>query len=483
MKKLIQYMILTCVLIVAGCDKILDVKPVSDITNANYWKTEGDVSGYLTGIYTAFRDAINTTLYMEDRADVFVAGLEGGTSNAWAQNLNEATAPDWLDFYNLIHHCNLLLKYGKNISFSNPDVKDRTMAETYFIRAYTYFVLIRAWGKVPVVLEPMESSSSLLPARATETEVMQQILDDVNMAISLFPETGFVNKSRASKPAALMLKADALLWKVKVLKDGGNDELEEALNSLQELETLAGLSLITSTSFSTVFATNNRNNSEVIFSLHLDKDEYADGQYAKQLKPRDIFVQSATNAGSIAAARNGARSQYAPSPKLQAMYSGTDKRTQYSYIVAVGASGNVIGVFDNKYRGTRESGEWYYDSDIILYRLAEVYLFEAEILAALGRTAEAVTAMNKTRNRAGIGDYTGAGDKQSVEKEILNERCREFWLELKRWPDLIRFHSGGTINIYNEVPNLQGKSGFPLYFPILRTQIALNDNLQQTDGY
>jgi hypothetical protein len=476
-------MVLACMLVSSGCDGILDVEPVSDITNANYWKTEGDVSGYLTGVYTAFRDAINTTLYTEDRADVFVAGLEGGTSNAWAQNLNEATAPNWLDFYNLIHHCNLLLKYGKDIPFSNQKDKDRTMAETYFLRAYTYFILLRAWGKVPVVLEPMESSSSLLPARAPEAEVMQQILADVNMAISLFPEAGFVNKSRASKPTALMLKADVLLWQVKVLKQGGNEALQDALSGLQELETLAGLSMITATSFSTIFATNNRNNSEVIFSLHLDKDEYTDGQYARQLKPRDIFVQSATNAGSIAAARNGARSQYAPGPKLQAMYSPADKRAQYSYIVAVGAGGNVIGVFDNKYRGTRESGEWYYDSDIIVYRLAELYLFEAEILAALGRTGEAIATMNKTRNRAGIGDYTGAVDQPSLEKEILDERCREFWLELKRWPDLVRFHSAGTINIYEEVPNLQGKSGFSLYFPILSTQIALNPNLQQTDGY
>ena len=52
----------------------------------------------------------------------------------------------------------------------------------------------------------------------------------------------------------------------------------------------------------------------------------------------------------------------------------------------------------------------------------------------------------------------------------------------QRWPDLLRFHAAGTINVYNEVPNLNGKN-VPLYFPIPKTQIDLNPNLVQTDGY
>jgi starch-binding outer membrane protein, SusD/RagB family len=69
-----------------------------------------------------------------------------------------------------------------------------------------------------------------------------------------------------------------------------------------------------------------------------------------------------------------------------------------------------------------------------------------------------------------------------VEKEILDERFRELYLELKRWPDLVRFHFGGTINIYNEVPNLAGTQ-LPLFFPIPRAQMDLNPNLEQTEGY
>src|SRR5699024_10387413 len=87
-----------------GCDKILDVKTVSSITNTSYWNAEGDVTGYLTGIYTKLQDVANTTYYLEDRGDSYVIGLEAGVTNPWRQNLNKTTAPNWINFYNLIHH-------------------------------------------------------------------------------------------------------------------------------------------------------------------------------------------------------------------------------------------------------------------------------------------------------------------------------------------------------------------------------------------
>ena len=90
--------------------------------------------------------------------------------------------------------------------------------------------------------------------------------------------------------------------------------------------------------------------------------------------------------------------------------------------------------------------------------------------------------MFSTRNRADIGAYVASSDQKVVQKEILDERGRELCFELKRWPDLMRAHYAGTIDIYDYIPNLVGKST-PLYFPILRKMIDLNPNLEQTDGY
>jgi hypothetical protein len=481
MKKRI-IIIFTCISSVAlytGCNSLLDVEPVSSITSSNYWKSEGDVTGYLTGTYDSYRETINSTYYMEDRGDAFEAGLEAGLSTPWTQNLTEGGAPNWNEPYKVVHNCNLILKYGKDVTFSTEANKNRAIAETHFLRASTYFFLIRIWGKVPIILEPTENDNVPMPARAPLADVMSLILSDLDAALSLFPEEGFKSKGRASKPATYALKADVLLWKAKVL-GGGNADLEGALDAANKAS--VGTSL--EETFGRIHSTDNRKGKEVIFAIHYHRDEKA-GQYGSQLKPRDIFVQDAVNKNSIPFSRKNSRSSYSPSVKLENTFlkNAGDVRLNESIIKAIAPDGSVTGKFDNKMKGTNYANDdRYFDNDIVVYRHAEMILFKAEALAALNRMGEAVVELNKVRARAGIGDYTGAQDKISVEKEILEERFREFYLELKRWPDLFRFHAGGSIDVYQEVPNLVGKQT-PLYFPIPRPQIDLNPNLEQTEGY
>jgi hypothetical protein len=135
-----------------------------------------------------------------------------------------------------------------------------------------------------------------------------------------------------------------------------------------------------------------------------------------------------------------------------------------------------------KYPGTKYPEDRVPDNDLIMYRFADILLMKAEAHAALSNTNDAISALNIVRARAGTGPYTGATDKLSVEKEILNERGRELFFENKRWFDLVRFHSGGTINVYTYVPNLIGKTT-PLFWPLNTTVLANNSELKQTFGY
>lgn len=462
--------------LITGCTKQLEVTPVSQITNAIYWKAEGDVTGYLTGIYSDFRGLMNSTYFFEDRGDAFIPGLEGSATEAYEQNLTNLNAPLWTNHYNLVHHTNLILKYGPGIPFSDQNKKNRTLAETHTLRAYIYFLLTKAWGKVPLVLLPTESDNVPFPARDAESAVLNQILDDLEKALALFPDASYPNKNRISKNVAQAIKADVLLWRAK-LYNGGNTDLNAALAAVDAA--MAGLSL--QTNFQDIFATDKKKNGEISWALHFQRDERSD-QYGSRLKPRDIFVSGATNKDLLAFAKNGARSVYAPSSKIEAAYAANDKRKSWSVIRALDNGGATIGVFDNKFRGTLHPDDRYYDNDIILYRLGELILTKAEILAALDRPEEAITELEKIRNRAGTGLYTGARGKAEVEKEIFNERFRELFFELKRWNDIVRFHYGGTIDAYTEVPKLVGKT-IPLFFPIRKTQIDLNPKLEQTQGY
>lgn len=72
-------------------------------------------------------------------------------------------------------------------------------------------------------------------------------------------------------------------------------------------------------------------------------------------------------------------------------------------------------------------------------RLAEIYLSYAEALneANGGPTAEAYEAVNKVRNRVGLGDLEGLNQIE-FRQAILTERACEFGFEEVRWYDIIR---------------------------------------------
>ena len=471
-----------------ACTDFLEVKPKSDITSATFWNEAGDAEAYLIGIYDKLRDITNNTVYGEDRSDTFDPGYIGPTSEAWAQNLLPANTPSWAGDYNLIYHLNRLLLEIERLDFNDPAQKGQILAEAHGIRALQYFRLARVYGGVPIILEPIESVDVELVGRSSIDQVFQQINSDIEASLAAFPEAGFVDKNRISKPAVYALKADVKLWTAKVL-GGGTADLDQALNAISQVEA-SGVQLLPE--FSTIFSSDNKKNDEIIFSLYFNRDEQ-DGHFGLRLATRGDNITQADNFWDFNMSKaNRARAVYQPSVKLMAMFKENpgDAREEASIIHAVytnpdtGIKDTLITVF-NKFRGTwwEDNDDRYYDDDLILYRLGDIILLKAEALAAKGEIEAAITELNKTRNRAGIGDYAGTRDQQSVEQEILRERWRELNGELKRWWDLVRFHKAGTINIYDEVPNLNGKNGYPLYFPVSQTIMDINPLIDQTEGY
>ena len=483
MKKYINLLIVF-MMAMSSCESWIEVKPVSEITRSSYWNGEGDVKGYLVGIYSDFRSMVNETYYDEDRGDALDNGVVGTTSRAWANSLSETVAPNWRKFYTQMHHCNLLLKYGADISFNSQADRDRILAETYFMRGYTYLLLTQSFGDVPLVLIPMESDAQERPARSPALDVINQVIADADKAISLFPENGIVSRFRASKAAAYALKANALAWKYEVLKSGNVQDLDDAITALTTAETISGTSIGAVGSYANVFS--QKENPEVIFSLFFGINE-AEGMYASKLTTAQTYISVAVNKEDIPYTKSGlAIHNFAPSAKLKKLFAVNDNRASVAYIDARRSNGKVILTTQNKFRGTiYPDGDRHFDNNIIIYRLADLVLLKAELLALRDRVPDAIIQLNRTRTRAGIGNYTGAADKQSVLREILDERGRELCFELKRWPDLMRAHASQVINVYELVPNMYGKNETtcPLYFPIQQAMMDVNPNLVQTSGY
>ena len=467
----------------SSCSGLLDVKNPSAIYGSNYWSNKDEVNSYLTGTYTKFRSLNNTMEYFEARGDEFAAGLEDAGTNLWAHNISETQAYSWADFYSTIQHINMVIKYAGTVSYGLESEKNQILAEAYTMRAHVYFQLVRIWGKVPLELEPTEGSSKERLGRAPITDVMAQIYEDLNTAIDLFPVDDWgQGKYRASKRAAYAVMADAKLWDAKVVsKDAA---LYDDVIRYADLAA-AGTSL--EEDFSQIYG--KRNGKEVIWAIYYGYPETSGDSYTHFMTLRDVFVEKAVNKDDVPYAKSGARSRYNPSDKLRAMmtkYAG-DVRLANAYVDAMSATNTVLGTSQVKMRGTKTETNVIFDNDNILYRHAEMILFKAEAYAAKNMTSEAVAELNKIRKRAGIGNYAGATDKTTVELEILEERGREFFLENRRWPDLLRFHAEGLVDVYQIVPKLKERydmgTTVPLYLSIPISEITLNDKLEQTEGY
>lgn len=77
---------------------------------------------------------------------------------------------------------------------------------------------------------------------------------------------------------------------------------------------------------------------------------------------------------------------------------------------------------------------------IPLIRNEELILLYAEVKAQTGQPGEAVKAINRVRNAAGIGDYAGAQTTDALITEILRQRRYSLFGEGHRWIDLRRYN-------------------------------------------
>lgn len=147
---------------------------------------------------------------------------------------------------------------------------------------------------------------------------------------------------------------------------------------------------------------------------------------------------------------------------------------------------------------------WFCESttNYLVFRFGEILLNYAEAAFELGRTGDALTAINQIRDRAGIAtlasiDHDKIRHERKVELVFENHR---YW-DLRRWrtavETLTRTYSGIRY-IYDAasgkywvdfVDNIDGRPSTPTfpeknyYFPIGQARIAANPNLVPNPGY
>ncbi len=491
MKKTVYSLLFIGATVLVGCNKHLEIEPVSSITKESFFKTEGDVNGALNGMYSLFRGQGNLNLYIwgEARSEVMTTSIAGtlGYEKYYLNSLDQNNpAPDWSTLYATINAANLVIKYTPDIPFASEDNRNAALAQAYTMRAYCYFIMARVWGGVPLRVEPTEGYDPMtiqLP-RSTEAEIFTQIKADLEQGTTLFPNYNWpTRRSKWSKAGAYTLKADVYLWTGKRL-GGGTADFTAAMAAVVEAEKASNLSLLAN--FADIFKYTNKGNNEIIMALHFDVSEtgnqtFTHNMYASTSNYPAYVPQSQRDSVGVVLAGNGG--VWRITDLVRNQFTSDDRRKAATYIDVKGSGATEYYTnFGLKYNGTVENGTRYFVSDIILYRYADLVLMKAEAKNALGQ--DPTTEMNAIRQRAYGADFAAHtfvnGTQAENDDAILKERLLELVLEGKRWFDLVRFNKAFEI-----VPSLQGKQAQThlLYFPIGVPTRTRETKVEETQGW
>lgn len=137
--------------------------------------------------------------------------------------------------------------------------------------------------------------------------------------------------------------------------------------------------------------------------------------------------------------------------------------------------------------GSDTSGD-HTDIDFPMFRLADAYLMYAEavVRGAGGSLSTAADYINELRGRA-YGDNSGNVSQGDLDLDfIIAERGRELYWECHRRTDLIRFGQFSDSGIWQwkgGVPQGSTTESFRDVMPLPATDLGINTNLEQNEGY
>jgi hypothetical protein len=204
------------IFILASCSKkFLEIYPETSLNEGNFYKTESDFIDLANGCYVPMRDneKNNHWVIAEFISDNGTKQYNPTTGDVDKTPIDQflITANNgfysrfWDLSYNGINRCNKLLLEinNRDISWSDQSLKDRCIGEAFFLRALYYFNLVRQYGGVPLVMEPITSQESVGIKRSTEDVVYDSIVSDLNNAVIHFANAKNVEENgRANLGAA-----------------------------------------------------------------------------------------------------------------------------------------------------------------------------------------------------------------------------------------------------------------------------------------
>ncbi len=444
-----KILLLNIILLFGSCSNILDLEPEQSVSDASAVVDKKSAEAALAGAY----DKLQSDNYYgrEFVAAIYLAGNDvtwTGSLNYYRAFNNHSYQSDnttintaWYAIYATLNAANQVIDKVSALSsqvLTDTD-KNRIVGEAYFIRALSLFDLGRTWGNIPIITKGTITAHDFDGVKqSTQPEVYQQVIKDLQTALSLLPEK--VDRSRATKNTARALLARVYLY-------AENWEKAEEYSSILIADT-NNYQLVDYPSFFS-----NKQTKESIFELlYTTSDKNTHGYY---------WLSSA----------NGGRHEWAPSEGIVSLLGsseigGTRKALYSDQSTAINKNFYVGNLY------WRTTG----DDPAYILRISEQYLIRAEARAkkATLDLTGALSDLNAVRLRAQIKALTGLS-KSEIILAIENERRVEFPFEPHRWFDLVRTKRAGTV--------LGVTDSDKWIFPIPYNDIQADSDLKQNSSY
>ena len=462
MKKILVLASLATLLMTSCGDSFFDLEPASSVTIDKVYKTASDYNVAVIGCYAKLQSQVNFyTECCEYRSDNLSLGAPtAGTQDRYdidhftEKPSNGILSSYWANFNNNVYRCNLLLDQIDGANFAE-NLKKQYKGEAMFIRALNYFNMYRIWGGVPATKHVVSAAEALKVARYSDEQMFDLIAGDLKEIVdnNYLPETySSADMGRATSGAAKALLGKVYLTFHKWTE--AKDILSQLIGKYQLVSPIAQ-----------VFNVDNKNNNEIIFAVHFNKEIEGEGH---------SYWYNLTNASD---------DTNQTSSLLNTFPTGDTRKDLITYVQVEKTVRLMNKFYDTKSPTFKTVG-----NDQILLRYADVLLMYAEALNEIQYDASegslALKYLNAIRQRAGISNLTAKQlpTQEKFRKGILVERQREFPYEGQRWFDLVRMGFAKSVMAENGVEI----KDYQLLFPIPQQEIEKVGNksiLWQNPGY
>lgn len=494
-----------------SCDDLVDESAISEIDPNNFFRNNNDALGAVVGIYDAMQPAfrVNHFYWGEFRADNYINNNPSANADNIELTTNNITSGNtpvlrWNSLYDMINRANYAIENIPNIDNFDANL----LAEAQVLRAYAYFQAIRVWGAVPLFTEPVRGSGpELQKVRTDATTIMNQvILPDMLAAEE--------NMTLLTNPIRFSLTS---IWAFQAEVYGYLGDYEKVRTALDKIVASNEFSLVTTPQAWQDLFLNDigdgsgpskvQRGSELMMSLTFNLAEAPGPGNANRSGIFSVFFAGLPSFNISPELERKWRTKFpVDSIGWEAKYPNTNPA-----LTTVNSFGDQLFVYgDFRYFFSREGGiniaskgqgnarlakynKFNYsvaldDSDIVIYRYANIILYLAEAENRLNNSTRALALVNQIRTARQLPLVTAAEFGATVEERetyILDERQIELLGEAQRWWDLRR--TNRTLQVMNPILDTLNR-GVPLtqerlLFPIFDEHLIENPKLTQTPGY